>query len=381
MKTLRKVIWLLVLVGGLVACKHNKEQKTGVVVIEGNVPESYNNKTVKLSSTANRQLVVLDQDTVSDGHFVLALDSTEIKEPMVVLLQPDGGMDRLFLMVEPHTKVKVTVKDKFMNAIVESDSPATKGFAAYMDLFQKYRDEEMKLQNAWRQAANDKQKQSQIEADYEALQEKKEQEKYALAEKNAGNVAGALILGDLLSNPNADVNKLKALYDKLSPEVKKTAYAVQAKTDLETKMKTAVGAKAPDFEAPTPDGKTLRMSDVLKKSKVLVLDFWASWCRPCRVENPYVVDIYKKYHDKGLNILSVSLDRPGQKDKWLEAIKKDGLDWYHVSNLQYWQDTIARLYGVRSIPATFILDKNGVIRAKNLRREKLEAKIKELLNE
>ena len=116
------------------------------------------------------------------------------------------------------------------------------------------------------------------------------------------------------------------------------------------------------------------------KGKVTIIDFWAAWCGPCRRENPNVVKTYKKYHEKGLEIISVSLDKPGEKDRWLKAIKDDNLTWHHVSNLKYFNDPVARLYNIRSIPSTYILDEDGKIVAKNLRGARLEAKIKELLD-
>jgi thiol-disulfide isomerase/thioredoxin len=110
--------------------------------------------------------------------------------------------------------------------------------------------------------------------------------------------------------------------------------------------------------------------------KVTLVDFWAAWCRPCRAENPNIVKVYSKYKDKGLSVLGVSLDR--NANDWINAIEQDGLTWHHVSNVRYF-DEIAELYNVRAIPASFILDENGVIVAKNLRGPALEAKIAELL--
>ncbi|MFO7721288.1 MAG: TlpA disulfide reductase family protein, partial [Gillisia sp.] len=101
--------------------------------------------------------------------------------------------------------------------------------------------------------------------------------------------------------------------------------------------------------------------------------------QPCRVENPNIVKVYNKYHDKGFNIIGVSLDREGQKDRWIQAIEDDNLTWPQVSHLKFWQDPVAQLYGVQAIPAQFILDENGVIVAKNLRGDDLDAKVKELL--
>jgi peroxiredoxin len=143
-----------------------------------------------------------------------------------------------------------------------------------------------------------------------------------------------------------------------------------------------IGKVAPEFSSPDKDGNMLALKDM--KGKATIIDFWAAWCGPCRRENPNVVKIYEKYHDKGLEIIGVSLDgRSNQKDtakaNWLKAIEDDGLNWHHVSSLKYFNDPVARLYRVNAIPATFILDKNGVIVAKKLRGQALEDKIAELL--
>src|SRR5690606_21997134 len=140
-----------------------------------------------------------------------------------------------------------------------------------------------------------------------------------------------------------------------------------------------IGNKAPEFTAPNPEGEQIALKDVL--GKVTLIDFWASWCKPCRVENPNIVSVYEKYHDKGFNAIGVSLDRQDQKDKWIQAIADDRLSWPQVSNLQFWQDPVAKQYGIQAIPAAFLLDENGVIVARNLRGEALGQKVAELLGE
>lgn len=147
------------------------------------------------------------------------------------------------------------------------------------------------------------------------------------------------------------------------------------KESLAKQQKVAIGQKAPDFTANTPDGKP---ESLLKNlGKVTIVDFWASWCGPCRQENPHVVALYNKYKAQGLKIIGVSLDK--EKEKWVKAIADDKLEWLQVSNLKFWEDPIAKEYAVEAIPATFILDENGTIVAKDLRGAELDAKIAELL--
>ncbi len=140
----------------------------------------------------------------------------------------------------------------------------------------------------------------------------------------------------------------------------------------------AIGSVAPDMEYENPDGKKMKLSDL--RGKVVLIDFWASWCRPCRIENPNVVNLYHKYKDKGFDIYSVSLDR--DKANWVNAIQADNLVWKsHVSDLKYWSSAGAKQYNVSSIPSTFLLDKEGRIIGKNLRGPALEQKLREIFGE
>ena len=140
-----------------------------------------------------------------------------------------------------------------------------------------------------------------------------------------------------------------------------------------------VGEPAPDIKLESPTGKAYALSDL--KGQVVLLDFWASWCGPCRRENPNVVKVYDRYKDQGFTVYSVSLDRQGQKQRWIDAIEKDNLKWpYHVSDLQYWQSAPAKEYGVKGIPRTFLIDREGKIAAVGLRgADAIEAELKKVL--
>jgi len=136
-----------------------------------------------------------------------------------------------------------------------------------------------------------------------------------------------------------------------------------------------VGGMAPEITLTDTSGNTVPLSSL--RGKYVLIDFWASWCGPCRQENPNVVRMYNKFKDKGFTIYSVSLDQA--KENWLRAIRNDHLTWTHVSDLKFWQSAAAQLYGVNAIPATFLLDKDGKIIAKNLRGAELEQKLDEIL--
>lgn len=196
--------------------------------------------------------------------------------------------------------------------------------------------------------------------------------------ENSNSIFGLMLLSELFYQEELSADETSQIIERLSPKMSSHPLVSDLKEKIEISKKAEVGGIAPNFEAPSPNGENVALNDVL--GKYTIIDFWASWCRPCRIENPNVVKVYEKYHDKGLNIISVSLDKEGQKDRWIQAIEDDKMNWYHVSNLQFWQDPIARQYNVRSIPATFLLDEQGRIIDKNLRGVALEQRIAELLD-
>ena len=163
-----------------------------------------------------------------------------------------------------------------------------------------------------------------------------------------------------------------ALFD---PSLSDLSYLKELKEIVAVKKKLENGSPAIDFSGTTPDGKTVKLSGYF--GNYLLLDFWASWCPPCRKENPNLVKVYNKYKAKGFNIFSVSLDK--ERDNWIAAIDNDHLAWVHVSDLKFWDSAAAKLYAIRNIPSNFLIDPKGHIIARNLEGEELDKKLGELL--
>lgn len=195
-----------------------------------------------------------------------------------------------------------------------------------------------------------------------------------IVERNRGNVFAAYILTDGMRR--AELPVMKVNYEKLSPQERATQPGKLLASFIAGLERLDVGSQAPDFRLPDPDGRQTALYDLGGKLKVV--DFWASWCGPCRMENPNMVALYSDYREKGLTIVSVSLDE--NREAWLKAIKDDGLAWTHLSSLEGWKSQAVTLYNVDAVPTIFVLDEENRIIGKNLRGEALRRFVSERLD-
>lgn len=230
------------------------------------------------------------------------------------------------------------------------------------------------------QAANEKKDTLAINAlrkEYSKFQDEYSSTNAKYIKDNPKSFLSLLFVEGMFGQQEPNYELIKKSFDGLDSEYKNTKPGKSVSEKLAAYSNVAIGKKAPEFSAPDTTGKMTSLKQSL--GKVTIVDFWASWCEPCRAESPNMVAIYNDLHAKGLNIIGVSLDKKGEANKWKEAIAADHLNWTQVSNLLDWEDPISKMYNLNSIPAVFVLDKNGVIVAKNLYGIELRAKVEELL--
>ncbi len=321
------------------------------------------------------QPIVIDTITVTNGTFSATYPNTEMATVNYLAV---GKLGTIAYFPE-NKDLQVTMYKDSLPASYVTGSPQNEAYRQFVVAITDFGRRRQDITTRYRTAQQEQDgiMVSQLQKESAEVLAQETAYKKNFISENGNSLFSVMLISEMLNKKEINSIEAKEALESLDPKMKESATASKIKTALDAMSATEIGGKAPEFSAKTPEGTELALNDAL--GKYTIIDFWASWCKPCRRENPNVVKVYEKYHDKGLNIISVSLDRQGQEERWKQAIADDNMDWYHVSNLQFWQDPIAKQYSVRSIPATFLLDENGVIIDKNLRGPALEAKIASLL--
>ncbi len=394
---MKKIFLLLLVTASLVSCKKDE------FAISGKATGVTDGTSIFLQKQDSTGIVQVDTAKVKGGKFEF---KGKIKEVGIHMIEIDKIPTGKALFILENGDINVDLRKDTVGKSKISGTISNDRLVEYMKESEKIQKKMMAFQNANMakfQEAQQKQdtvvinslmKQSQaFQNDFQKISEKE-------INGNPKSFLSLFLLQQFAYMPNKDDAKNKKMFASLGDELKKSKMGKKvgdmitppapkttvtppagpgsavAPTEPEKKKVTdLVGKAAPNFSATDTNGKIVALKESL--GKLTIIDFWASWCGPCRAENPNVVAVYKEFHAKGLNIIGVSLDE--NANKWKEAIAKDGLVWTQISNLKGWEDPIAKNYFVDAIPATFLVDEKGIVIAKDLRGDELKAKIATIL--
>ncbi|MFM7840148.1 MAG: redoxin domain-containing protein [Chitinophagaceae bacterium] len=316
--------------------------------------------------------------------------SGTVQEPvmaqlMVIYQQPDTGRMTLARYRRDIANVflqggalQVISVDSFSNIQVKG-SAAHQAYLNLNKLLQPNEDRQEELSKAYQQAEekNNPEQLKKIQEEYEQL-DRERKSIYAKFVNDQPTSPVALFAVEQFAGWDIQPDETEALLSKLPQNTRQLPSGQELARKIASARKTSIGAEAIDFVQNDTNGVATRLSSF--RGKYVLLDFWASWCGPCRAENPNLVRVYQQYKGKGLHIVGISLDQPNARDRWLQAIHNDRLEWTQLSDLKFWRNEVAVQYGIQAIPQNFLIDPAGKIVAKNLRGENLEATLAKFIH-
>jgi peroxiredoxin len=344
-KGMRKWMILVIFTGcaGILAAQPAGYEVTGK--IEGSDGEMF-----ILQRLVNGRPVSVDSARSVKGVFVLNKGSVEFPE-MVNLLVPEKKQNVMFFIENTRIQVEGSIDSLQMARITGSRTHDE--LMEYRASLRPMDEKRVRLTNEFQAASA-------------ALMNEVKETQISFIREHPGSFTVPQLLRSLYDDITAE--GVGEIISRMDSAVKTTPMMKEVISKMNADLAVSVGRKAPDFTLNDLNNVPLTLSS-LKGHKLLLLDFWAAWCKPCRVENPNIVRIFREFHSRGFDILGISLDR--KKEDWKNAIMADRLTWKHVSDLKYFSGPVAKLYNVTTIPASFLLDENGVIIAKNLRGDEL----------
>lgn len=380
-----KFLGLITLIVTLFACASEEEGALVTGTIEG-----ADGEMVYLNKEVNGQPIYIDSTKIKGGDFTLRIEEPELNFYRLSL------SDQNAVMLVIDTADQVVYQGNSENL---SEGYSVEG-SVHTQVLQQFNSENERFQ----QTGSELQERIRSMTSKEDMEERNDLIKelnqhnknyyefiVAFIEENSSSPAVLYAVGLINPEQNMEVYKqveegLKGVFDqteyyrRLVAKIRQIENEAETKKAMQAQQQSAqggiqMGQEAPDIRMEDPQGNVKALSDL--RGKYVLIDFWASWCKPCRIENPHVVKMYEQYKNKGFEIYAVSLDR--NRDHWLKAIDDDGLGWIHVSDLKFWNSAAAKLYGVNSIPYTVLLDKEGKVIGTRLRGKSLEAKLKEVL--
>lgn len=377
---MKRIILLLVIGSLAFSCKTEEPLPPNTYEITGSAPGIVNGIRAYIKTNQTGREVAVDTAIIMNESFVF---KGRTPVPVLCVIEINSVQGNLPFVLEPE-RLHITInKDSLYFSKVEG-SKNNEDYGNYKSDAKALLKEINSLKDQ-SNAATDQEKRQELITKARERSAFLQGYAFEFINNNVNSDFSLLLLETKVADPNTDLEKLKESYSNLQGVMNRSPYFgnIGKKINgaigiLEASANVGVGKIAPNFTSPTPSGELLSLNDI--KGKATIIDFWASWCGPCRRENPNIVKVYEKYHEKGLEIISVSLDKPGQKDRWLKAIEDDKLTWNHVGSLQYFNDPVARMYNVNAIPAMFVLDEQGTIVGKKLRGQALHDKISELLD-
>jgi peroxiredoxin len=305
------------------------------------------------------------------------MEGTAIKYPEMVFLTTPGKRERASFYLE-NSEITISGHLDSLSKVKVTGSKTQNEYSTFSKEIEAFRGnfESISKDMMTARQSKDTIQIAQIQKEIDVIISKVKAIQKNFIKNNPQSYATPVILQSLLSALSSA--EIESIINAMDPGVARTPVALQIKERISALKLVDLGQKAPDFTLNDVKGNPVSLSSKIG-TKLLLIDFWAAWCGPCRRENPNVVKVYNQFKGNGFDILGVSLDR--NKEEWISAIAKDNLPWTQVSDLLFWNSPIAKLYAVNSIPANFLLDQDGKIVAKNIRGDELIIKVKELLGE